>query len=126
MKCYRCSHELSDTDEVCPSCGSKVVKLKNKKVEVRDVKGDYYNFSVGLIITKLLSFLLMFLSYMYLLFPWTLISLIFSSIGLIKYKDKRHIKLIIIDAIIIIGEIIVIIYLYSSYVSFIKKIINLS
>lgn len=118
MKCYRCNHELNDTDKYCSVCGSKVVRLNNKKVEKRNVLDDYYWFSSGCIGAKFFAIILGIFYHSFLLWPWILIGLIFSLIGLIKYKDKRHIKLIIIDLIIIICEIALLICLY-------KKIVNL-
>ena len=118
MKCYRCNNELKEDYIVCPKCGSKVIKL-NKKTKVKNTNysTDYYNFAVGCLITKSLSLFLAFLSLMNLFFPWTLTSLIFSLAGYIKYKDKRNIKIIIIDVVIIIVEVVL-------FILFFKKIIN--
>ena len=119
MKCYRCNNELNENDEKCSKCGSKVVKLNKRKINhSKDYSNDYYNFAVGCLITKCLSLFLAFISLMNLFFPWTLTSLIFSLVGLLKYKDKRNIKLIIISSIIIVSEIIL-------FIVFFKKIINL-
>ena len=114
MKCYRCNNELNDDDEVCSKCGSKVVKLKKKR-EVRDFNysNEYYGFAISALITKIFSVLLAFISIINLLVPWLLLSLIFSLVGLIKYKDKRNIKIIIIDGILIVIEIILIIIFFE-------------
>ncbi|MBR4178739.1 MAG: hypothetical protein IKR57_05290 [Bacilli bacterium] len=119
MKCYRCNNELNETDEVCSKCGSKVVKLNNKKKVVnKNYSNDYYYFAIGCLITKLISPLLAFISLFNLFFPWAIISLIFSLVGYIRYKDKRNIKLIIISSAIIIIQVLII-------ALFFKKIINL-
>ncbi len=121
MKCYRCNNEINDGDKVCSNCGSKVVKYSSKKKEVkRKIKSnvtsfDYYNFAVSLLITKLFSVLLAFISIINLVFPWLLLSLIFSLIGYFKYKDKREIKIIIIDSILIISEIVLLIIFFKKF-----------
>ena len=112
MKCYRCNNELSDNDEVCSKCGSKVIKLNKKKNVVnKDYKEDYYRFSISCIITKFFSFILAFIAPTMLYIPWIIMSLIFSLVGLFKYKDKRNIKLIIIDAILLFLEVFIIIFI---------------
>ncbi len=118
MKCYRCNYELEDSDEYCPKCKSKVVKLNKKKIKKNNnFMNDYYNFAVSCLITKSLSIILAFISIINLFFPWLLLSLGFSIIGLIKYNDKRNIKIIIIDSILIIIEILL-------FILFFKKIVN--
>ena len=109
MKCYKCKEELNDNDTYCPNCGNKVIKLKRKKKTiVEDYRNDYYYFSISCIVTKVFSVVLMFISILNILFPWIVLSLIFSLFGLIKYNDKRNIKLIIIDIIILLCELIII------------------
>ena len=118
MKCYRCNNELNDNDEYCSKCGSKVVKLNNKKIVNKNYSNDYYYFALGCLVTKFISPLLAFISLFNLFFPWATLSLIFSLVGYLKYKDNRNIKLIIISSIIIFLELLIIIL-------FFKKIINL-
>lgn len=118
MKCYRCSYELSDKDDVCPECGSKVVKLKNKKMKVeRPPQDEFYGFAVGCLITKLLSGFLVFFSVLNLVFPWLLISFIFALVGLLKYKDRRNIKILIIDGILMLIEITLVIIFFKKILS---------
>ena len=118
MKCYRCNNELNDDDKECPKCGSKVIKLnKRKKVEDNSYKYEYFGLSISALITKLFSLLLSFLSVFNLIFPWLLLSLVFALVGYFKYKDKRNIKLIIIDLVLIIGEILLIIIFFKKFIN---------
>lgn len=120
MKCYRCNNELNENDEKCSKCGSKVVKLNNKKVVNKDYRNDYYYFAIGCLITKLISPFLAFISLINLIFPWAIISLVFSIVGLVKYKDRRNIKLIVIDSIIIFAELIIILLIAFKVIHIIK------
>lgn len=116
MKCYRCNYELKETGEICPKCKSKVVKLNKKKIKkYKNPKDDYYTFAVSCLITKSLSIILAFISLINLFFPWLLISLVFSIIGLIKFNDKRNIKIIVIDIVLIIIEILFFVLLYEIF-----------
>lgn len=119
MKCYRCNNLLSDGDKVCSKCGSMVIRYSstNKKVR-RKIKQnineyDYSNVAISLIITKLLSFIFAFYSIINLFIPWLLLSLIFSVIGYKKYKSGNLLKLIIINILLIIIEIMIIFIVYK-------------
>lgn len=119
MKCYRCNNILSDGDKVCSKCGSMVIRYSstNKKVR-RKIKQnineyDYSNVAISLIITKLLSFIFAFYSIINLFIPWLLLSLIFSVIGYKKYKSGNLLKLIIINILLIIIEIMIIFIVYK-------------
>ena len=91
MKCYRCNNELKDNEEFCPECGSKVVKLKNKRIiRKMDVKDEFYSFALSCLITKFLSVFLIFFSLLNLVFPWLLLSFIFALVGLLKYKMLKY------------------------------------
>ena len=115
---YRCNNELSSEDNYCSKCGSKVIKYSsnNKKIvrkyKSRTNKDDFFNFSLGCIITKFLSIFLVLLFPINIFIPWLLISIIFSLIGLIKFHDKRNIFLIVLDVIFIIIEILIIYSLF--------------
>ena len=119
MKCYRCNNLLSDGDKVCSKCGSMVIRYSstNKKVR-RKIKQnineyDYSNVAISLIITKLLSFIFAFYSIINLFIPWLLLSLVFSVIGYKKYKSGNLLKLIIINILLIIIEIMIIFIVYK-------------
>lgn len=118
MKCYRCNNILDEDDIVCSKCGSKVVKLQNKKPKYKtNTKEEFYNFAVSLLVTKFFSLILAFFSLLNLVFPWLLLSITFALIGLFKFKDKRNIKIIVIDTIIIITEIVLLIIFYKKIFS---------
>ena len=137
MKCYRCNNELDGSEEVCPKCGSKVIKYKAKeKVRVEKVNNenyglDYYRFALGCLITKALSIFIAIVFPLNLIIPWTLISLIFACVSKFKYKYDKSLIIMIIDIIIIVVEIVILIlcilsikklFLISS--PFLKNIIN--
>lgn len=118
MKCYRCNNILNENDEVCNKCGSMVIKYKSKeKVKVEKVKknysNEYYNFSIGCIITRFISYFVFLIFPINIIIPWLLISLIFSLAGYFKFNDKRNLKIIIIDGVLIILEIVLFIIIYK-------------
>lgn len=128
MKCYRCNNELSDSDEYCSKCGSKVINYKAKeKVRVKKINDenygkDYYNFALGCLITKALSIFIAFIFPINLIIPWTLISLIFACVSKFKYKYDKSLIIIIIDIIIIVIEIALLVLC----ILFIKKLLIIS
>ena len=118
MKCYRCNNELKDNEEFCPECGSKEKKKKNKRIiRKMDVKDEFYSFALSCLITKFLSVFLIFFSLLNLVFPWLLLSFIFALVGLLKYKDKRNVKILIIDGILMLIEIILILVFFKKIIS---------
>lgn len=128
MKCYRCNNELDDKDEVCPKCGSKVIRYKAKeKVRVEKVNDEnygleYYNFALGCLITKAISIFIAFIFPINLIIPWTLISLIFACVSKFKYKYNKSLIIMIIDIVLIIIEIVI----FILCILFIKKLFIIS
>ena len=124
MKCYRCNNKLNEDDKVCSKCGSKVIRYKAKpKTRTKNNKNEnynneYYDFAIGCIITRFISYLLAFILPFNLIIPWLLMSFVFSIFGYVKYNDKKYIKLIIIDICLIVLELIL-------FIVFFKFIINL-
>ena len=118
MKCYRCNNILNESDTVCSKCGSKVIKYtapkkeKTNKVK-KDYSNEYYNFSIGCIITRFISYLVFLVFPINIIIPWLFISLIFSLVGYFKFNDKRNLKIIIIDGVLIILEIVLFIIIYK-------------
>ena len=125
MKCYACNNIVDENDEKCSKCGAKVIRYSSSK-RTNYVKDDYYyssnyySLAVSFLITKFISYLVAIIFPMNLVIPWTLISLIFAIIDYAKYKDRRAIKIIIIDSIIIIIEIALVIFLFTAIINWIK------
>ena len=125
MKCYACNNIINENDEVCSKCGTKVIRYSssNKKEIIKDdyyYSNNYYSLSVSFLITKFISYLVAIIFPMNLVIPWTLLSLIFAIVDYAKYKDKKSIKIIIIDLIIIAVEIILLIAMFKAIVNWIK------
>ena len=125
MKCYGCNKEVDENEEYCPNCGSKVIRYSSTKKDtyVKDnyyYSSNYYSLAVSFLITKFISYLVAIIFPMNLIIPWTLLSLIIAIVDFVKYKDRRSIKIIIIDSIIIIIEFILLILLFTAIVNWIK------
>jgi hypothetical protein len=92
---------------------SSTNKKVRRKIKQNINEYDYSNVAISLIITKLLSFIFAFYSIINLFIPWLLLSLIFSVIGYKKYKSGNLLKLIIINILLIIIEIMIIFIVYK-------------
>ena len=125
MKCYACNNIVDENDEVCSKCGTKVIRYSSSKKKniIKDdyyFSNNYYSLAVSFLITKFISYLVAIIFPMNLVIPWTLLSLVFAIVDYVKFKDKREIKIIIIDSIIIIIEIMLLIFLFTAIINWIK------
>lgn len=129
MKCYACNNEVNESDETCSKCGAKVIRYSSTKKE-NIVKSDYYyssnyySLSVSFLITKFISYLVAIIFPGNLVVPWTLLSLVFAIIDYVKYKDRRVIKIIIIDSIIILVQLVLLILMFKAIMEWIKIPVN--
>jgi len=129
MKCYACNNEVNENDEKCSKCGAKVIRYSSSK-KTNIVKDDYYyssnyySLSVSFLITKFISYLVAIIFPTNLVIPWTLLSIVFAIIDYCKFKDRRAIKIIIIDSIIIVIEIVLLIVMFKAIINWMKIPLN--